>query len=736
MRYPATHRQHRRYVVKCAAIIAVVLLSVSVCGAQNTPPGQPPLNAPWLQELNKYPGLLDEFARLFDKLQHDVQFPAPRSNSRLLPLLPESTMSYAAFSNYGDVTHQAVEIFRQELRESAVLRDWWEHGDFSHDRTQVLDSLEKVYQLHQYLGEEIVVSGTLEGQDPKLLLVAEIRKPGLKKFFQQLVEQPAGKSKPGVLILDLQELATIKDNSSTQDLVVLVRPDFVIAALDMATLRNFNARLDARSRDFATTPFGQRVLQEYQGGVTTLGAADLQKILSKVPTGTSQNDSTLKRTGFGDVKYVVWEHKSISGQAVSQSELSFIGPRHGAASWLAAPGPLGSLDFVSSKAMIVGTARLKNPAQIFDDVREIASASNSNPFAALEQAEQGFKISLKNDLLSRLSGEITLELDNISSTQPVWKAILGVEDAKVLQQTLNTLMAATQLVTEHADDGGITYYTVQIPNPKTPIEIGYAFVDGYLVLGSGKEVVAEAVRLHRSGGSLGKSKKFLASLPPGHSVDASAVLYQDPIAMTALKLRQLAPEIAESLVHSEETTPAVLWVYGAETAIREASTNSAFDAGAVLIVAAIAIPNLVRSRVAANEASAVASVRTVNTAQVVYETTYPQRGYAPNLATLGQDPRGPNAVSPDHASLLNESLANDSCTADVWCTKSGFLFRVKAVCNQHLCQEYIVVATPVSDNTGGRSFCSTSDGVIRSKAGPPLTSPLSVSQCKAWPALQ
>ena len=154
------------------------------------------------------------------------------------------------------------------------------------------------------------------------------------------------------------------------------------------------------------------------------------------------------------------------------------------------------------------------------------------------------------------------------------------------------------------------------------------------------------------------------------------------------------------------------------------------------LLAAIAIPNLLRSRMAANEASSVGSIRTVNTAQVVYATTYPQRGYAPNLATLGPDPRGPNAQSADHASLLNETLANESCTADDWCSKSGFQFRLTAVCKQQLCEEFVVVATPVDSNTGGRSFCSISDLVIRFKTGPPLTSAVSVSECRAWPPLQ
>jgi hypothetical protein len=94
----------------------------------------------------------------------------------------------------------------------------------------------------------------------------------------------------------------------------------------------------------------------------------------------------------------------------------------------------------------------------------------------------------------------------------------------------------------------------------------------YLVISSSRETVEEAVRLYRSGESLGKSKKFLAAMPPGHSAGASALLYQDPIAMTALRLRQFAPELAGTLAQmGGESAPSVICVYGEEAAIREAS---------------------------------------------------------------------------------------------------------------------------------------------------------------------
>lgn len=736
MGYWQTLRRSGNYFIKCVAIIAAIFLAGSACRGQNAGAKQQQSAEALSKYLNEHPGLLPEFGRLIEKFQHDVQFPAPRGESHLLPLQPQAALFYAAFPNYGEVANQTLKIFRQEREESSVLRDWWTQGEMATVGPKLEDSLEKFYQLNQYLGEEIVASVEMMGKEPQLLLVAEARKPGLKKFLQQMLEQIADKSKPGVRVFDMQELATARERNPGEEMVVLVRPDYVVGAFNVATLRRFNARLARGGGEFAATPFGQRVAQEYKGGVTAFAAADVHRMLDQLSPAEKQN-ATFQHSGFADMKYFVWGHKNVAGQRVSQSELSFSGPRRGSAAWLAKPTTLGSLDFVSPKAILAGSLVLKNPAQIFDDIKELGSNPNSNPFAAIAQFEQALHLSLKDDLLGLLGGELTVELDSIAPPQPVWKAMLAVKDANHLQKTLSTLLVAAQFKTEQLEDAGVTYQTVRIPNGKTVVEVGYAFADGYLVIGSSRDAVTEAVRLHKSGASLEKSKRFLASMPPGHAMKASGLLYEDPMGMAALQLRQVSPEIAESLAKNPiEISPAVVCLYGEETAIREESINPAFDAGAVLVVAAIAIPNLLRSKIAANEASAVGSIRTVNTAQVIYTTSYPEKGFAPNLATLGPGPRRATAASPEHAGLISETLANASCTADAWCTKSGYRFKVTASCMQGKCKEYLIVATPVDSNTGTRSFCSTSDGVIHSRLGPLLAAPLSVSQCKAWPPLQ
>jgi type IV pilus assembly protein PilA len=748
------------YFIKCACITALVVVVSLSCDAQTIPGVQQP-EVPWLHELQKYPGLLPELNRLAERIQSDIQLPPGRGESRLLPLLPESTSFYAAVPNYGDLVHQVLQIFQSELQQSSVLRDWWLHGSLAITGPIAQDLLEKTYQLSQYMGEEIVLSGTLSDRNAKLLIAAEIRKPGLKMFLQKSLNDLPGKSKPPVRVFDTQDLATAGEGSTAKELLVLVRSDFVVAALDMATLRDFNALFDRGSRDFASTPFGQRIAKAYEERVTSLGAADIHSIISRLPQGTQQDQTTIQLSGFGDMKYLVWEHATATGRASGQAELSFTGPRHGAASWLAAPPPMGSLDFVSAGAIVVGTALLKSPVEIFADVREMASVSNPSAFTPLDLIEQAMKVNLKEDLLRHLGGEVTFELDSLGPIDdkrrqptpvgfrthggmqgveaplaPVWKVIFRAGDPGRMQQTFATLLAAAHLAAETHDSGELTFYTVRVPS-KMNVEISYAFAEGYLLVASSREALTGAIRLRETGESLNKSPKFLALLPPGHTSGVSALFYEDPIAAVAMQLRRRFPDIAGAFPQFRiESMPVMVCAYGEKTAIREESSSTAFDVGAILVVAAVAIPNLLRSRIAANEASAVGMARTLDTAQITYAASYPERGFAPDLASLGPDPHGATNYSADHAGFIDATLGNRSCTAGTWCTKSGYRFSVAAVCKQQLCEEYVVVATPVDSSTGTRNFCSTSDGVIRYKSDPPLTSPVNVSECRAWQPLQ
>jgi type II secretory pathway pseudopilin PulG len=685
-------------------------------------------------DFEKYPGLLPALGEFAQKLQRELHFPPLRSQSRLLPLLPSSTNFYLALPNYGEVTHQTLDLFRQELKQNTALRNWWTNGEFADKAPKLEESLENFYQLSQYLGDEIVVSGDFGDKDPKLLIVSEIRKPGLNEVLLKMTQQLDRKSQRSVQILRPEQLSSISF-AQPPGLLVLLRPDIVVAATDLATLRSFNTELERTSQEFISTSFGQRIQETYAGGVSTLGAADLQKLITQLPTSKESTRQILQLTGFDDVKYAVWNHTEITGQALSQAELSFNGPRHGIASWLGAPSRMSSLNFVSPDALMAFSVALKDPSQIFEEIQGMALASSPNMLASLAQSERSLGISFKDDLFNQLAGEITVEFDSVAPPAPVWKAIVKVKDPARFKQTLNTLFTSARLYVDKSAGEGITYQVVRIPSPTRQTAIALGFLDDFLIIASSPATLEESVRLHRTGGSLGKSSKFLSALPLG-ATEMSALWYQDPIAMATLQLQRLSPAMAASLLQARgQGKPIVACLYGEETAIRQASTNQGFDVGTTLVVAAIAIPNLIRARTAANEAAAVGTLRTINSAQVAYSATYQRQGFARDLASLGPDPRGTNAYSATHAGLIDSSLSSPDCAGTGSCEKSGYRFSMASVCKQG-CKEYVVVATPVSPSTGTKNFCSTSDGVIRFSLGAPLTTPITASQCRRWAPLQ
>jgi type IV pilus assembly protein PilA len=126
----------------------------------------------------------------------------------------------------------------------------------------------------------------------------------------------------------------------------------------------------------------------------------------------------------------------------------------------------------------------------------------------------------------------------------------------------------------------------------------------------------------------------------------------------------------------------------------------------ILIIAAIAIPNLLRSRMAANEASAVGSVRTLNTSAVTYSSTYPAAGYPASLAAMGG--ASPCTALSTQACLIDAVLSSG--------TKSGYTFQWTGD-GATPSVGYSVTAIPVSVGTSGqRAFFSDQSGVIRYNA--------------------
>ena len=124
----------------------------------------------------------------------------------------------------------------------------------------------------------------------------------------------------------------------------------------------------------------------------------------------------------------------------------------------------------------------------------------------------------------------------------------------------------------------------------------------------------------------------------------------------------------------------------------------------ILIIAAIAIPNLIRSKMAANEASAVASLRTYNTSIVAYSTTY-QTDPAGNLSDLG-----PASTPSSTAADLVDQLLGTATPV-----KSGYSFTYSpgTPTSTGVITTYTILADPSNSSTGQRHFFTDQSGVIR-----------------------
>jgi len=133
----------------------------------------------------------------------------------------------------------------------------------------------------------------------------------------------------------------------------------------------------------------------------------------------------------------------------------------------------------------------------------------------------------------------------------------------------------------------------------------------------------------------------------------------------------------------------------------------------ILIIAAIAIPNLMRARMAANESSAVNSIRTVTTAEITYQSAYPTVGYAPALVNLGGALGVACTPSSTTACIIDSVLANDGNPAGSG--KSGYRFTTgTGAVAGGVNIGYTILGAPITINsTGIRAFCAEEDAVIR-----------------------
>ncbi len=477
----------------------------------------------WSQNADHYLALLKEFSTLQKQLQ-SIPSPQLRYSSDLAKYLPADTVLYAAIPNVGGTLSEAKRLFDQRLAESDVLREWWQQQAAS--RNGELDrALTQISSISQYLGDEIVIAvgSPAPHQYSKPVFLADIRQSGLGEYLKQNV--------PAQADLRIVSGSAPVTSSGANSLFVSLDNNVVIASPDVAELQSVaRAVANPAAGQFLSTGFYSRIAHSYSIGAGYLLAVDMEQMIAK-------SVATPKEVppGFSNAQYLVLERREAAGDTETRASLAFAGARQGIASWLGAPGPMGSLDFVSPDANLAVAIVMKTPLTIVQELIGYASQNDAHAAQNLSDMQSQLGVSLADDIAAPLGGDVTFAIDGPLLPVPAWKLAVEVYDPSHLQQTISTLIdhfnqransqtGKIELRTEQVNSR--TFYSLR-SDKASGLSAYYTFVDGYLLAGPSEANLLQAIDNRENGYTLATSSAFRNQLPGDSYTNFSAIVYHN-----------------------------------------------------------------------------------------------------------------------------------------------------------------------------------------------------------------
>jgi len=522
----------------------------------------------WSHNLGSYIAMLNAVSALNVSL-NQTNFPALRYSSNLLTIAPAQTVIYASIPNLSQALSEVQQVFVPKINQDPTLSQWWQQNKLD----QVIAEMSA---LSSYLGDEMVVTASLgsNGKPGQPLILAALKQPGFLQSAQSAIaKMTSGANGPKVRIAtDAASIGTIPQGQA----VLLVLPNLVALSPDAATL----AQVAGAPSQFATTAFGSQITGAYGSGVGLLFAADLQAIVP-VSHGPRPN-----------VQYFMIQQTGNAGTAETRAALIFSGQRTGVASWLAAPAPLGALDFISPQATLAWAAAVMQPSAIID---EIMTMQQSNPAFQqhLQEVQTLLGVDLRNDLAAALGGEIAMAQDGPILPTPSWKVAFEVYDPVKLQATLQKLVAAANVAAAaHNTPGielqqtvanGLTYYTLSSLSTKPFPEIHYVYTDGYLLAAPSQALLDSSIQNRANGYTLTSSAAFTALIPHDQYTNFSAMVYYNVGSTLSPLVEHFNP--GQSLTAQQQQSlqeiagnlkPALIAAYGETDRITFATSGSLF----------------------------------------------------------------------------------------------------------------------------------------------------------------
>jgi hypothetical protein len=543
----------------------------------------------WSRDSAKYLAVLGEFSAMAKQLAEAPQ-PGLRYSSKLAGLAPPDTVVYASVPNIGPLLSEASRIFNDRLSRSEVLNEWWnEHHP--QDGPELDDIIQRVRTFSDYLGNEVSLAVTIHGDTKAAvpLVMAEITRPGLPQFLQEQALLISSQSATNGLRV-LSVLPRTEPENGNQ-LLAYISGKYLFLSTSVAQLASADLAVKGE-RPLGEYRLYPRIEQAYVSGAGWLLAADMEQIRATSVALREGGEKTKKHmieTGIDNLDTVVLERKDINGDTQSMASLGFAGDRSGMAGWLAAPGPMGSLDFVSPDASMVSSAVMKTEGGIVWDLLHTFQESNPEFAEKMDQFGQSHGMSLFSTLANSLGGDFTFAIDGALLPVPSWKVAVEVYSPSNFEWSLEHLIDA---LNQQADGKIKLHLTKTNLNSRTfckvtadgwPMEINYTFVDNYLVAAATQDLLTRAIQNRETGYTLSRSENFRRQLPADGKIDFSGLIYYNAGPALSAVAEGLNASNAVSPAQKQAVTafaaaskPGLVYAYSQDDRILVSSTGGFF----------------------------------------------------------------------------------------------------------------------------------------------------------------
>ncbi len=519
----------------------------------------------WSSDLDNHLTLLSEIEKFRADLSDRLPRNRLRTDTSLLDKAPAGTVMYAAIPNLTEHLREAHELMQERISTNPGLTRLWDSEMGGKKVENIIATImDQVAKYGPQIGEEVAVTFQrgADGEITGPVVLARLDYP--ERFRKELTsdlgqwKSNTGSEAPLVLLSDPSG-GTAPDGDR---LLVSIQEDLLVVSPDLAAHQALTGR-------FRGTPFHNSLAQVYEEGAGIVFGADLKSLFQM--DGHDDQASTV--LGIDNIRHLVVNRREIGEKTLTEAALTFDGRRTGMAAWLADPGPMGALEFISPDATAVGGFVVKNPSSLVEELFAMMPMEGRQEF--LDSFRQDTGLDLLDDVIAPLGGEVVFALDGPVLPKPAWKLVLEVYDPEAMQRTIQVAVeqlnssgsGEEQAALKQTDLKGQKYWALV---PTTGPQVHYTFLDGYMILAPRRVFLDRAIRYRDSGLTLSSDNRFNALLPEDGRMNFSAMFYQNlgtilgPLVNSASGMTgQLSPEHKSGLQKLvENMEPSLYLVYG------------------------------------------------------------------------------------------------------------------------------------------------------------------------------